>query len=111
MEGVGPRVHEFLKSSHLYGQFAVAAFFLQLSILAFSGLFFGIELVTNKDHKTPASEITSNIVNDMKDEGILLSKLGINYNTLKIRPPMTFSKQNTDFLLEKLDKVLKKNML
>ena len=76
-----------------------------------SGLFFGIELVTNKELKTPASEITSNIVNDMKDEGILLSKLGINYNTLKIRPPMTFSKQNTDFLLEKLDKVLKKNML
>ena len=76
-----------------------------------SGLFFGIELVTNKDYKTPASEITSNIVNDMKDEGILLSKLGINYNTLKIRPPMTFSKQNTNFLLEKLDKVLKKNML
>ena len=44
----------------------------------------------------------------MKDEGILLSKLGINYNTLKIRPPMTFTKSNADFLLEKLDKVLKK---
>ena len=44
----------------------------------------------------------------MKDEGILLSQLGINYNTLKIRPPMTFTKSNADFLLEKLDKVLKK---
>ena len=50
-----------------------------------SGLFFGIELVSDKNAKTPASELTSKIVNQMKDEGILLSKLGINYNTLKIR--------------------------
>jgi 4-aminobutyrate aminotransferase-like enzyme len=73
-----------------------------------SGLFFGIELVTDKHNKTPAKDITSKIVNNMKDEGVLLSKLGINYNTLKIRPPMTFTKENADFLLEKLDKVLKK---
>ena len=45
----------------------------------------------------------------MKDEGILLSKLGINFNTLKIRPPMTFSKANVDYLIEKLDKVLSQN--
>ena len=42
---------------------------------------------------------------------ILLSKLGINYNTLKIRPPMSFSLKNADFLLEKLDKVLLKNQI
>ena len=71
-------------------------------------MFFGIELVTDKHNKTPAKDITSKIVNNMKDEGVLLSKLGINYNTLKIRPPMTFTKENADFLLEKLDKVLKK---
>ena len=76
-----------------------------------SGLFFGIELVKEKENKTPAKEITTKIVNNMKDEGILLSKLGINYNTLKIRPPMTFTKSNADFLLEKLDKVLKKNSI
>ncbi len=45
------------------------------------------------------------------DEGILLSKLGINYNTLKIRPPMTFTKANVDYLIEKLDKVLDKYQL
>ena len=43
--------------------------------------------------------------------GILLSKLGINYNTLKIRPPMSFSLKNADYLLEKLDKVLFRNKL
>ena len=76
-----------------------------------SGLFFGIELVSDKNAKTPASELTSKIVNQMKDEGILLSKLGINYNTLKIRPPMTFTKANVDYLIEKLDKVLDKTQL
>ena len=74
-----------------------------------SGLFFGIELVSDKNAKTPATELTSKIVNQMKDEGILLSKLGINYNTLKIRPPMTFTKANVDYLIEKLDKVLDKS--
>ena len=75
------------------------------------GLFFGVELVLDRKLKTPARDITNKIVNEMKDEGILLSKLGINYNTLKIRPPMSFSLKNADYLLEKLDKVLLRNKL
>ena len=55
------------------------------------GLFFGVELVLDRKLKTPAKDITTKIVNEMKEEGVLLSKLGINYNTLKIRPPMSFS--------------------
>ena len=42
----------------------------------------------------------------MRDRGILLNKLGIHYNTLKIRPPMPFSKEHADQLLETLDAVL-----
>ena len=75
------------------------------------GLFFGVELVLDRKLKTPAKDITNKIVNEMKEEGVLLSKLGINYNTLKIRPPMSFSLKNADFLLEKLDKVLLRNKI
>jgi len=75
------------------------------------GLFFGVELVLDRKLKTPAKDLTNKIVNEMKGEGVLLSKLGINYNTLKIRPPMSFSLKNADFLLEKLDKVLLRNKI
>ena len=75
------------------------------------GLFFGVELVLDRKLKTPAKNLTNKIVNEMKEEGVLLSKLGINYNTLKIRPPMSFSLKNADFLLEKLDKVLLRNKI
>ena len=42
----------------------------------------------------------------MRHRGILLNKLGIHYNTLKIRPPMPFSRAHADLLLETLDIVL-----
>ena len=70
------------------------------------GLFFGAEMVTDRAARTPAPTFTSRVANEMRRRGILLNKLGINYNTLKIRPPMLFSRDNADHLLETLDAVL-----
>ena len=42
----------------------------------------------------------------MKDEGILIGATGRFGNVLKIRPPLVFSKENSDLLVEKLDKLL-----
>lgn len=70
-----------------------------------SGLFFGAELVLERKTKTPASAYTKKIANAMRQRGILLNFLGIHYNTLKIRPPMPFSRTNADLLLETLDDV------
>ena len=42
----------------------------------------------------------------MKEEGVLLGLSGRFGNTLKIRPPMVFTKANTDQLIRSLDKVL-----
>ena len=71
-----------------------------------SGLFFGAEMVLDKNTREPATEFTNRIANEMRHEGVLLNKLGIHYNTLKIRPNMQFPKENTDLLLATLDKVL-----
>ncbi len=73
------------------------------------GLFFGAELVINKKTKKPATEFAKRIVNQMKNHGILLNRLGKHYNTLKIRPPMPFSKSNADFLINTLDIVFSEN--
>lgn len=70
------------------------------------GLFFGAEMVTDREKRTPAAQHVARVVNAMRQRGVLLSKLGIHGNTLKIRPPMPFSRTNADLLLEVLDSVL-----
>ena len=42
----------------------------------------------------------------MKDRRVLMSKIGRFDNILKIRPPIVFSKENSDQLLDVLDDVL-----
>jgi 4-aminobutyrate aminotransferase-like enzyme len=70
------------------------------------GLFFGAEMVSHRATRAPAPKFVARVVNAMRDQGVLLSKLGIHGNTLKIRPPMPFSRANADLLLDTLDSVL-----
>lgn len=70
------------------------------------GLVFGIEIVLDKVTKEPATDYTDRIVNGMRNNGVLLSKLGRHKNTLKIRPPMPFSNANVDVLFDTLELVL-----
>ncbi len=68
-----------------------------------TGLFFGAELVTDRATKAPATAYAGRVANDMRARGVLMNRLGIHYNTLKIRPPMPFSRADADFMLERLD--------
>ena len=63
-------------------------------------------MVCDRQSKEPASDFTDQIINAMRQRGVLLSKLGRRKNSLKIRPPMPFSVANTDFLFDTLDEVL-----
>jgi 4-aminobutyrate aminotransferase-like enzyme len=71
-----------------------------------SGLFFGAEIVNSRETREPATAYTKKIANEMRRRGVLLNLLGIHYNTLKIRPPMPFSRADADLMLARLDEVL-----
>ncbi|NTJ09326.1 aspartate aminotransferase family protein [Rhizobium lusitanum] len=71
-----------------------------------SGLFFGAELVLDHEKKTPAPDIATKVINDMRERGVLMGKLGIHQCATKIRPPMPFSKDNADLMLSTLDDVM-----
>ena len=71
-----------------------------------SGLFFGAEMVRNRATREPATKLARRIANAMREEGILLNFLGIHYNTLKIRPPLTITIKEMDLMLNTLDHVL-----
>ncbi len=70
------------------------------------GLFFAVELVKSRDSKEPAPEETKRVVNAMRERGVLISRIGMGNNILKIRPPMPFGIEHADLLLKTLDGVL-----
>lgn len=72
-----------------------------------SGLFFGVDIVSERKHKTPDAKAAKRIVNQMRDKGVLMSKIGEHDNVLKIRPPLCFTSENAELLLSTLDDVLK----
>lgn len=69
------------------------------------GLFFALELVSDRQQKTPAPEQAKQIMNLMRQQGVLISRIGIYDNILKLRPPMPFQPEHADLLLETLDDV------
>jgi 4-aminobutyrate aminotransferase-like enzyme len=66
-----------------------------------------VELVKNRATKTPAPGEAKRLVNLMRDRGVLLSRIGPHDNILKIRPPMPFSTQDADLLVDTLDGVFR----
>jgi 4-aminobutyrate aminotransferase-like enzyme len=71
-----------------------------------SGLFIGVELVRDRQTLEPATEEASEVVNRLREEGILIGTDGPHHNVLKIRPPMPFTRENGAHLAATLDEVL-----
>ena len=69
-------------------------------------MFIGIDLVRDRDSREPATAETEMAVNLLREHGVLIGSTGQYDNVLKIRPPMVFSKQNADLLLQKLGDAL-----
>ena len=70
------------------------------------GLFFGMDLVSDRQTKAPAAEQTKRVVNAMRHKGVLMGNIGEHGNVLKLRPPLCFTKENADFLVSTLDEAL-----
>ena len=73
------------------------------------GLFLGVELVN--ENKVALSNETNYLSNRMKDFKILMSVDGPEHNVLKIKPPMCFTKENADYMLDVMGRVLEEIQL
>ncbi len=71
-----------------------------------SGLLQGIDI--HKSDGTPDPELAEEIMNDMRENGVLVGTTGPLYSTLKIRPPIVFQREHVDILLSALVKALDK---
>lgn len=72
-----------------------------------SGLFWGVELVRDRDSLEPAGAEASFVANRMRERGILLGTDGPCHNVVKIRPPMPFTEADGDLLADELDAALR----
>lgn len=70
------------------------------------GLMLGVELVTDRVSKEPATAQAAAVVERARELGLLIGKGGLSGNTLRIKPPMCYSEADADFLVEVLDVAL-----
>ncbi|HEX2074225.1 MAG TPA: aspartate aminotransferase family protein [Geodermatophilus sp.] len=71
-----------------------------------AGLFLGIEIVSDRDRRTPDSTLALALVNTLRDLGVLVSVAGPSNNVLKVRPLLVYSDADVALFLERLDEAL-----
>jgi len=73
-----------------------------------TGLFIGIELVKDIKTREPSPEMAKEIINKMKYNGILISSDGPYNNVLKLKPPMVFSRDDAELVINYLEQNFRK---
>lgn len=72
-----------------------------------SGLFLGVELVTDRSTREPATDLARGLIAALREQAVLCSTDGPGDNVLKLKPPMPFSDANADHLLSLFGQYLK----
>jgi 4-aminobutyrate aminotransferase-like enzyme len=73
-----------------------------------AGMFMGIEFTRDEDPEG-ATKFCKDLVEEMRNRGVLLHLMGRHYHGIKIRPPMCFDRSQAEHLAETLDAALKAN--
>ena len=68
------------------------------------GLMVGVELVTDKESKTPASAERDRVVESAFERGVLF--LGCGVNTVRIAPPLITTKEQADVGVDVLEECI-----
>ena len=77
-----------------------------ISNISGRGLFIGIDLIKNSNTLLPNPNLASQLINNLRYKGILLSTDGPFNNVIKIKPPMVFNKKNADILCSEINNFL-----
>ncbi len=67
-----------------------------------SGLFLAVELVMDREARTPATELAGQVVENLRERGVLTGTIGPDSNILKVRSPMTLSTNDAEYFLAAL---------
>ncbi len=85
---------------------ALATRFEMIGDVRGAGMFLGVELVTDRSAKTPATSQAAYVMERARKLGVLLSVDGPHRNVLKLKPPLAFGEREASRVLAVLDRVL-----
>jgi alanine-glyoxylate transaminase / (R)-3-amino-2-methylpropionate-pyruvate transaminase len=66
------------------------------------GLLLGVELVRDRASKEPATAETLEVLEQLREVGVLVGKGGLDGNVLRIKPPLCITMEDADFAIEAL---------
>jgi len=69
------------------------------------GLMIGLQ-IQSPEQSIPSAQITDKILEEMKDHGFLLGKNGLNRDVIAFQPPLVISKEDIDYMIDYLAKIL-----
>lgn len=101
------------ENSRLMGEYLKARFMEMKARYSFigdvrgKGLVIGIEFVDPVDRFTPSQEITRKVVMGCAEHGVLLGKLGLYGNVIRIAPPLIITQPELDVALNVFEGVFK----
>jgi alanine-glyoxylate transaminase/(R)-3-amino-2-methylpropionate-pyruvate transaminase len=70
------------------------------------GLMLGVELVRDRTSKEPATGETLEMLEQLRELGVLVGKGGLDGNVLRIKPPLCLTPEDADFAVEAMDYAL-----
>jgi 4-aminobutyrate aminotransferase-like enzyme len=73
-----------------------------------AGLFFGIDMGSEGTPAAGRRAMALNVVNAMRDDGVLISTTGANEDALKVRPPLVCQPEHVDLFLAAMERALNK---
>ena len=72
-----------------------------------SGLFIGFEFVKDRFTLEPDTELAQKVKNELREKFILVSTDGPYDNVIKSKPPLCFSRENVDEIVNAIDIILR----
>jgi alanine-glyoxylate transaminase / (R)-3-amino-2-methylpropionate-pyruvate transaminase len=70
------------------------------------GLMLGLELVSDRVTRAPATAQTLEVLEAAREMGVLMGKGGLDGNVLRIKPPLCITAEDADFAVDVLDRAL-----
>ena len=70
-----------------------------------SGLALGIEIVKNKQTKTPSADLCRKIILEAAQYGLMMGRVGLYGNVIRVAPPLTIKERECDLAIAILDRV------
>lgn len=70
------------------------------------GLLLAMELVEDRETKTPATAATGRVLEAARENGIMIGKGGLHGNCIRLSPPMNISRADVDEFIVRLDSSL-----